>query len=438
MIIEQHYPPQDNDYTTFHGEFDLYNHIDQNCQYPSIRGRLELSGMAHACFELYSGSGLILQLARYVSGTGEWTEPQLIPAGKYRWSLALRYTGIIDNAADDLLSRIELEIRNEPVRWLAGDLHQHTSQSDGQLAKTGLTELNITQGLDYMAITDHQIFTPGTTFNKLLLLSGIEITTPAGHLNIIGRDRSLKLLTGTDKTLRFGTYAWLEKLALNLKNEDCLVIINHPGFKPWHWRYEKLLTEGWFDALEIICDPSHPGSAEASEKAMNIWFKLLNSGVRVWGTGGSDYHAGNGRPGLPTTYIGCVGSDISAADILHSARQGIISVGCGYRPELKIKFNDKQIIDEIRVSLYPDRAEPGYEVTVAQLIYQGKVICDLKLADTISASIPQNVIAEINKSKTDNQSWLCAVCRSEAGYLTGFTNPVFINGNLLQEEKISI
>ena len=40
-------------------------------------------------------------------------------------------------------------------RWLAGDLHTHTVHSDGELTVAGLARFAAAQGLDYLAVTDH-------------------------------------------------------------------------------------------------------------------------------------------------------------------------------------------------------------------------------------------------------------------------------------------
>src|SRR5262244_3858737 len=77
-------------------------------------------------------------------------------------------------------------------RWLAGDLHTHTVHSDGGLTVPELALLAARNGLDFLAITDHNTVShhvelPGASAKYgITLLPGQEVTTNGGHAGALG------------------------------------------------------------------------------------------------------------------------------------------------------------------------------------------------------------------------------------------------------------
>lgn len=77
-----------------------------------------------------------------------------------------------------------------------GNLHMHTTNSDGRLSPEDAISLYESQGYDFLAISDHFFVTdPANYRGKLLLLPGAEIDYSRGpewfHLLAIGADASL-------------------------------------------------------------------------------------------------------------------------------------------------------------------------------------------------------------------------------------------------------
>src|SRR5262245_11803786 len=74
-------------------------------------------------------------------------------------------------------------------RWLAGDLHAHTVHSDGALTVAELARLAAAQGLDFLAVTDHNTVSHHPLLpaeRGIALLPGQELTTARGHANAFG------------------------------------------------------------------------------------------------------------------------------------------------------------------------------------------------------------------------------------------------------------
>jgi len=74
-------------------------------------------------------------------------------------------------------------------RYLKGDLHAHTTNSDGVLTYEQLTRKAKKKGLDFLFITDHNNSTedlPIPRIQGLTVIEGLELTHYDGHFNLLG------------------------------------------------------------------------------------------------------------------------------------------------------------------------------------------------------------------------------------------------------------
>jgi len=71
-----------------------------------------------------------------------------------------------------------------PGRWFKGNLHMHTTQSDGELTPQEAVDAYAERGYDFLAITDHNTVTEldGLHSRGMTLLSGVEIGAPGAEL----------------------------------------------------------------------------------------------------------------------------------------------------------------------------------------------------------------------------------------------------------------
>jgi len=65
---------------------------------------------------------------------------------------------------------------DQPGMWLKGNLHTHTTASDGRVSPAEAIEWFARQGHDFLAITDHNIVTPLPDGAPLTLIPGSEIS----------------------------------------------------------------------------------------------------------------------------------------------------------------------------------------------------------------------------------------------------------------------
>jgi PHP domain len=196
-------------------------------------------------------------------------------------------------------------------RWLAGDLHTHTVHSDGSATVPELACLAAGQGLDFLAITDHNTVShhaelPGATARYgVTLLPGQEVTTDTGHANVLGDVGWVDFRRSPDD--------WLA----HTQRHGGLMSVNHPIaghvswmhtmtqrpplLEVWHWSW---LDPRWTTPLS--------------------WWQLWDAAAIP--VGGSDWHSpgANTRIGTPTTWVESEGSE--PGDVLRGLAAGRVAV----------------------------------------------------------------------------------------------------------------
>jgi len=196
-------------------------------------------------------------------------------------------------------------------RWLAGDLHAHTVHSDGGATVPELARLAVERGLDFLAVTDHNTIShhvelaPAAARYGITLLPGQEVTTDAGHANVLGDVGWVDFRDTPDD--------WL----VHARQRGGIMSVNHPiaghvswlhamhGRPPlvevWHWSW---LDQHWTTPLAW-------------------WLAWDPAAIPV---GGSDWH----RPGphaslgSPTTWVECEGTGPDA--VLDGLRAGRVAI----------------------------------------------------------------------------------------------------------------
>jgi PHP domain len=192
-------------------------------------------------------------------------------------------------------------------RWLAGDLHTHTVHSDGVMTVPELARFAAGQGLDFIAVTDHNTVSQhaelpaAAAAHGIILVPGQEITTSAGHANALGDLGWVDFREPAD--------SWLDAT----ERAGGLLSVNHPiggdvswtipmTRRPplaevWHWSW---LDPHWTTPLAW-------------------WLAWDPTAIPV---GGSDWHrpGDDAPPGSPTTWVECAGAEPGA--VLDGLRHG--------------------------------------------------------------------------------------------------------------------
>jgi predicted metal-dependent phosphoesterase TrpH len=170
-----------------------------------------------------------------------------------------------------------LGICNAQVKWFKGNIHTHTTNSDGKLSPDSLVKVYKNNGYDFLVITDHnfvtsisQYITPG-----YLLINGEEITF-SRHVNGIGLSEVIKPngFTLTD--------------AVNaVKEQQGIAILNHPVWTPTRSYFKEIYSQPDLHHMEI-----HNALTESwgYHDDLTLWDSLLTNNKIIYGVASDDAH----------------------------------------------------------------------------------------------------------------------------------------------------
>ncbi|WP_329165038.1 CehA/McbA family metallohydrolase [Streptomyces sp. NBC_01717] len=210
--------------------------------------------------------------------------------------------------------------------WYAGDFHSHTVHSDGALTVPELAWLACDEGLDFLAVTDHntvshhpELPAVGARYG-IRLLPGQEVTRDEGHANVFGDTGWVDFRQPAD--------SWYQ----HARTHGGVMSLNHPLGSDCAWRlpladrprHAEVWHSGWFDRR---------------------WGAPL-SWAQAWrpdviAIGGSDFHrhGNDGRPGSPTTWL--LAEDDSPAALLAALAAGRTAVSAGPGAPLLLRLGDE-------------------------------------------------------------------------------------------------
>lgn len=197
--------------------------------------------------------------------------------------------------------------------WYMGDFHTHTQLSDGEELPSRAMEKARFMHMDFYTPTEHNAVHTGWPATDLLILPGVEATSPLGHANLFGLDRIPdgldRLVTAREKD-GAEVAEVMEGLVRQCKERGWLFSINHPYLYTWKWLYGDMALSN-VNCLEIINDPTYAAdpeaqAEEANRKAVCLADCLWADGYRICAIGGSDSHRridepypGAGEPSIP-------------------------------------------------------------------------------------------------------------------------------------------
>ncbi len=216
--------------------------------------------------------------------------------------------------------------------WLKGDLHAHSTYSDGDSSVAAVIPIAEGYGLDFFALTDHntsaQWSDTAYRSSKLTLLYGTEWTTPSGHANI-WTSEPYDYESVIRPTLALGSQAAIVGAhSLRAAGIHALFSINHPDdpvSNPWEYPFAQ--------SRDADCMEAWNGGYTWPSLSLlvidGIYQDYWRQGARLCMLGGSDSHThllDNPETyyndiGMPTTWV--LAKSRSAADILDGLKDGV-------------------------------------------------------------------------------------------------------------------
>lgn len=192
--------------------------------------------------------------------------------------------------------------------WYRGNLHSHTTNSDGRMTPEEAVHAYQAQGYSFLCLTDHDVFSDQSqAFSQdgFLLLPGIERSAilfdqegrclKQHHMNGIQfhpHPNSYRHGEKTPPIIRYDQWDGAEvlrQMSQELRAHGCFTTYNHPVWsrvEPEEYQFPEL-----FDALEIYNFNTVNESATGCCTA--AWENMLRKGMRVRAVASDDNHNGS-------------------------------------------------------------------------------------------------------------------------------------------------
>ncbi|MCW8133420.1 MAG: CehA/McbA family metallohydrolase [Planctomycetota bacterium] len=164
--------------------------------------------------------------------------------------------------------------------FLKGNLHTHTTNSDGSRPPQEVIDDYAARGYDFLMISDHDKLIDPEPFKShgMAMIPGNEISAKGPHLLHI--DAHTHIPPDEDR----------QKILHQIAKDKAFAVINHPNWQEHfnHCAQEKL--ESWEGYLGIEIYNGVIRRLLGSPLATDRWDRLLAKGRRVWGFANDDSH----------------------------------------------------------------------------------------------------------------------------------------------------
>lgn len=254
---------------------------------------------------------------------------------KGEWKIIVGAYHIMDGGVD-VTYDIDFEFKGE--RLLYGDLHIHSTASDGSLTAYEIGANAKAMGLDFVALANHNNFSENyflPHIDGLTFVPAVEWTHYKGHMNFFGVQNPF------ENSFVANTKEEMQGLIANARSRGAVISVNHPKcrFCPYLWE-----DENAFDMMEIWNGPMRKSNLDAVE----WWTWLLCGGRKIPIVGGSDFHKPKSfaRLGNPVTAV--YSKSPSAEDILLAVRKGHSFVSENTDCKIKLSYGNSVMGDTVK------------------------------------------------------------------------------------------
>ncbi len=313
--------------------------------------------------------------------------------------------------------------------WYRGELHSHTTHSDGDCTVQELINNALKNQLDFLAITDHNTTSTlyelnHTNFQDLLIIPGFELTTFHGHALALGIDQWVDWRTGYQ--------GWtINDAAAEVKRLGGTFILAHPndigsprctGCK---WEYPEINFD-FVDAVEIWNSGWWEGEG-GNIKNLQQWQDLQQEPRHLPFTAGTDYHqSSDWEKKVAFTYV--YATELSVKAILDGIRKGKVTISSGPWISMQGLKGDGQGLVEIGDTLLTSNQQVKLTFSWKDVPDNSELLIhtnhDVKFRTSVLGSGSRDI--EINV--LDNDSTWLELYAGDASLLA-ITNPIYIIRN---------
>ncbi len=310
-----------------------------------------------------------------------------------------------------------------------GNMHLHTTWSDGSLTAAETVEVFKEKGYHFVCISDHDIYSRTEAFDTeaFITLPGMERgglnpvadKDPGYHIGVIDDPASEPERERFEHLQAFPTpIPWEgehspQTLIDEMRAHGNMVIFNHPE---WHLtRFEDMVKYDGFFAIEIYNHATEWSTASSYGAA--YWDHALQNGKRVFGIAADDSHGHNRSWSIPEYGGGWVqvqADRLTRRDIVQSLKDGDFYSSTG--PEIyDLRVEDGQLHIE---------CSPCRSIMFKAFPLRGPFVGNWESGEPITAA---------SMSIEEEMQYIRVECVDYEGRVA-WSNPVFV-ADLLGEEK---
>lgn len=198
-------------------------------------------------------------------------------------------------------------------QWLRGNLHAHTTRTDGAVDPQGVIDSYAARGYHFLSLSDHDMVTGPEDYAEwdsrgLALIPGNEITANGPHLLHVGAREWIEPLADRQEVIRRAIAA------------GGFIVANHPSWRKDFAHCPDELLERWEGYCGIEIFNGTIGRIHGSAYSLDRWDRLLSKGRRIWGFAHDDTHLREEDVGLGWIVVGT--SEATPESILAAVQAG--------------------------------------------------------------------------------------------------------------------
>jgi len=166
----------------------------------------------------------------------------------------------------------------EGFQWLRGNVHTHTTRSDGALTPEETAARYAERGYDFLALSDHDVLTwPVEPPPGLILIPAIEVGG-GPHILAVNVEQPISRDQSRQDVLN------------SIQAAGGLAVLNHPNWETHFDHFPQSVMQQLEDYAGIEIYNGVVEFLEGSALATDRWDRLLSAGKRVWGFAHDDAH----------------------------------------------------------------------------------------------------------------------------------------------------